>query len=79
MSDENVTYLKPEYALFSKQVRQNLAASLSGGNPDTLGGDMATVDRLEQVLCTEIMRFFRAVFVKLASRAGEALGKKIVG
>jgi hypothetical protein len=76
MSD-NIIPLKPQYALFNQTIRKNIAEGLKGTVQQ--GSEEKTVDRLEEVICTEIMRFFRSVFVKLAERAGESLGKKIVG
>lgn len=74
---DNIIPLKPQYALFNNNLRKNLAEGLKGTVAQ--GSEEKTIDRLEEVICTEIMRFFRAVFVKMAERAGESLGKKIVG
>ena len=74
---DNVIPLRPNYALFNQNIRQNLANSLVGVVPAEQ--ETKTVDRFEEILCAEIMKFFRATIVKIASRAGESLGKKIVG
>lgn len=79
MSDQkdNVIPIRPNYPIFNQNIRTSLANGLAG----TVPADQAlqTVDRFEEVLCAEIMKFFRATFVKMATRAGEALGKKIMG
>lgn len=79
-NQDNVRPLRPEYALFNARLRDRMAAGLRKDNTDgALHDAHQAVDTFEQVLCREIVSNIRTTAVRLADRAGTALGRKIMG
>ena len=74
---DNVIQFPSNYAIFNAQIRKNIADGITAAISNEKKEE--TVMRFEQVLCTELVRALRTSLVRLATKAGERLGKKIVG